>query len=180
MAGGLIDLVHAASEEAWRSGAPVIGTEHLLLGAMRQFDDEAVRYLNALGFTHAAVSEVYSESMASGLQPRLESMPTTPALQYSQRAAAVLDVAHDMTDRGSTRVAHVLVALLLNRAAMSAGLLSETARRSGLTTFDPIECVQALLGYVKEEQTPARRIETVGGGLTVWPRARGTTSVPEQ
>lgn len=76
----------AAEEEARRLGHQVVGTEHLLLGLLREGDELATRILNELGLK--------PEQISSGIQSIVgEGEPGSEVKGYSARVKKVLEIA---------------------------------------------------------------------------------------
>jgi ATP-dependent Clp protease ATP-binding subunit ClpA len=99
-----------AEEEAAKAGLGYLGTEHLLLGLLRQDEGMAARVLNNLGVTVATVR--LQLAAASGSLPRI----VVPSVQPTRRLLRVLsslapqEVAHLPTHLVDTQ--HLLLALV--------------------------------------------------------------------
>jgi len=113
--------VALARQEASALGSPATGTEHLLLGLLRQDDGPASEALNSLGISAVAVrgrvegvsDQVSALGVASGRRPTTAAgAPMTPrgreALEQSLREAVRLG-------DGYLGVEHLLLALLRDR-----------------------------------------------------------------
>lgn len=109
-----------AEEEAHRLNHDYVGTEHLLLGLVRQQDAPASRILDSLGVglprARAAVERTFGQGGAA------------PAgdLRFSSRAETVLDLAADEADHrdhGVIRPEHLLLGLTDNPEGIAAGVL---------------------------------------------------------
>ena len=104
-----------AQEEAAGFNHPFIGTEHLLLGLLREEQGVAAQTLTALGLTladaRAAVSEFYARAAASGIVGRGDA-PATADPDYTWRTRKVLGLAVDEMQRrgeGLVRTEHLLL-----------------------------------------------------------------------
>lgn len=120
-----------AQEEAAGFNHPYIGTEHLLLGLLREEHGLAAQTLTALGLTladaRAAVSEVYKPyaRLASEIVGRGDA-PATAELDYVWRARKVLGLALDeMQRRGESfvRTEHLLLAIVRDGGGVGAEIL---------------------------------------------------------
>ena len=80
-------LVVLAQEEARMLGHDYVGTEHLLLGLIREGDGVAAKALESLGISLVAVRQLVEEIIGPGDQVPSEGIPFTP------RAKKVLELA---------------------------------------------------------------------------------------
>ena len=80
-------LVVLAQEEARMLGHNYVGTEHLLLGLIREGDGVAAKALESLGISLVAVRQLVEEIIGPGDQVPSEGIPFTP------RAKKVLELA---------------------------------------------------------------------------------------
>jgi ATP-dependent Clp protease ATP-binding subunit ClpA len=104
-------VVSAAGEEARRLGHGHVGTEHLLLGVLRQRGSHAAQALEASGVFLEACRQKVSEALAS----RGTSATPGSQLPFSDRASRALDRASRLSLRlGSdvVRSDHVLLSVL--------------------------------------------------------------------
>jgi ATP-dependent Clp protease ATP-binding subunit ClpA len=111
----------AAATQAQRDRAPQVGTEHLLLGALRQTANPAVWLLASKGITWEIVYQNYECSLRNTYyRPRdagRESIPTLTAA-----AGRALQQARALAP-GPADVAHLLVALLSEKGIGNALLM---------------------------------------------------------
>ncbi|HET9634704.1 MAG TPA: Clp protease N-terminal domain-containing protein [Gemmatimonadaceae bacterium] len=124
-----------AREEAHRRNHEYVGTEHLLLGLLREDDALVMDVLDNLGASSARVRDIVDGMIENG-------PPTTrsriPDLPYTPRARVVLDqaiaVAHEFGD-GYVGTQHLLLGLIRERqsigalALVNAGLSEASLRR---------------------------------------------------
>ena len=118
-----------AEEEAVGLNHPFIGTEHLLLGLLREEQGLAAQTLTSLGLTldhaRAAIREFYARAVASGTTRRGEA-PAATERDYVWRARKVLGLALDeMQRRGDSvvRTEHLLLALVREGGGVGAEIL---------------------------------------------------------
>src|SRR5215472_17117481 len=117
-------LTHAQAE-AERSHHSYIGTEHLLLGLMRERDGVAAHVLQSLGVTLDKVrSQVDSFLKSGGAEPS-GPKPTPPPKPYDEVVTAILNAAEDAAEKEHAamfRLDHLLSALVARRGAPPAAL----------------------------------------------------------
>jgi len=109
-----------AQEEAAGFNHPFIGTEHLLLGLLREEQGLAAQTLTALGLTLAD-----ARAVASGIVGRGDA-PATADRDYVWRARKVLGLALDETQRRGdsvVRTEHLLLALVREGGGVGAEIL---------------------------------------------------------
>jgi ATP-dependent Clp protease ATP-binding subunit ClpC len=119
-----------AQEEAAGLNHPFIGTEHLLLGLLREEQGVAAQTLNALGLTltgaRAAVREIYARAAGSASVRRGDA----PAADrdYTWRTRAVLGLALDEVQRRGdsvVRTEHLLLALVREGGGLGVEILDD-------------------------------------------------------
>jgi ATP-dependent Clp protease ATP-binding subunit ClpC len=112
-------VVHA-QEEARLLGHDYIGTEHLLLGLLRQDGGEVIAVLTPLEIDLAAARERVAAEAGEGTEPVPGQIPFTPrvkrVLELSLREAQRLG--HDSIDAG-----HIMLGLLREGQGMAARVL---------------------------------------------------------
>jgi ATP-dependent Clp protease ATP-binding subunit ClpC len=115
-------VVVLAQEEARELGHDHIGTEHLLLGLIREDEGMAVRALDGLGISRPAVREQVLELAGRGGQAGPGHIPFTPrakkALELSLREALQLGHNHIGTE-------HILLGLIREGEGVAAQVLTE-------------------------------------------------------
>ncbi len=118
-----------APEEAASFGHTFIGTEHLLLGLLREEQGLAAQTLTALGLTladaRAAVGAVYGKAVGGGTAGQ-GAVPAPADLDYTLRTRKVLGLALDeMQRRGDSvvRTEHILLAIIREGGGIGAEIL---------------------------------------------------------
>src|SRR4051812_21733402 len=86
-------VVFSAQEEAARLGESYVGTEHILLGLVRDVDNVAVRVLERLGVQRGQVRAEIERQVSRGQGHLGEDMQLTP------RAKRVIDLAYEEARR---------------------------------------------------------------------------------
>jgi hypothetical protein len=113
-------VVVLAQEEARRLNHAHIGTEHLLLGLIREGEGVAARALEALGINRAAVRREVEEIVGRGQQPPPGHIPFTP------RAKKVLELSlRESNQLGHNYIGteHILLGLLREGEGVAAQVL---------------------------------------------------------
>ena len=110
-----------AQEEARELGHNYIGTEHLLLGLLREGEGVAARALGSLGMTLEAARQQAEETIGRGQQPLLACIPFTPrakkVLQLSLREAMRLGHLYIGTE-------HLLLGLFREGDGVAVGIMA--------------------------------------------------------
>src|SRR5690242_9692474 len=112
-----------ADDEAARYGHEYIGTEHLLLGLLKEDDCVAVRALQSLGVDAAKVQREIDKIIQGGpvLPPLSIARPQTPAVQ---RALAYAREEADDLRHNYLGTAHLLLGLLRETEALASAVLA--------------------------------------------------------
>jgi ATP-dependent Clp protease ATP-binding subunit ClpC len=109
-----------AREEALSFNHQYIGTEHLLLGLLREQDGLAALALEKLGVTLDAVRAAVEKKIGRGDQPVQEE------IDYVPRARKVLSLALDEAERqgsGYVRTEHILLGIVRDGGGVGADIL---------------------------------------------------------
>jgi ATP-dependent Clp protease ATP-binding subunit ClpC len=113
-----------AQDEARRLDHDYIGTEHVLLGLMREQDGVAARTLADVGLTLDEARRRVETVVGRGHAPPMGDIPFTPhakkALEYSLRASFELGDKHIGTE-------HLLLGLIGSGEGMAARLIADAA-----------------------------------------------------
>ena len=140
-------IILLGQEEAGKMGSGHVGTEHLLIGLVREEGGTAARILQAMGVTLAAVRrEVEAE-----VQPSADPVSSEPKL--TPKAKRVLELAADEARRmrhNYIGTEHLLLGLLREKNGIAATVL----RRLGLNLEKARSQVLVYLGPDAPGQTP--------------------------
>ncbi len=159
-------VLSLAQEEALKLGHNYVGTEHLLLGLVRDGDGIAARVLGSLGLTEKSVRARMDSYVTRGSE-------TATELSYTPRAKRAIELAlQESVEQGQSYVGteHLLLGLLLEAEGIAAQVLNslgvdvDTVRRQ----------IGDLLGHygIVYPQTP--------GGIQPKPAAKGQAPAPQQ
>jgi ATP-dependent Clp protease ATP-binding subunit ClpC len=114
------EALRLAHEEAQALRHSYVGTEHILLGLLREHDGAAATVLASLDVTHERVRMAAVRMMGLGVEDAVGELPfTRPANEAIERAAREASVL------GSERVGteHILLALTRDPAGAAARIL---------------------------------------------------------
>ncbi len=109
-----------AQDEAQRLGHKYIGTEHLLLGFLREGEGIAAQVLTELGVSLEHVRRLVEDTMGS------DERPTIAALELAPRTKRVLELAFDEArrlDHHYIGTEHLLLGLVREGQGIAAGIL---------------------------------------------------------
>jgi ATP-dependent Clp protease ATP-binding subunit ClpC len=131
-------VVVQAQEEARRLKHDYVGTEHLLLGLLREEEGRASRVLVSLGVTFESARRQVVRIVGAGEKDSPDQMPfTTPAKKSLERALhEALSLGHDYIG-----TEHLLLGLVRERKSVASGILRdfnadlETVRDAVLLTL---------------------------------------------
>jgi ATP-dependent Clp protease ATP-binding subunit ClpC len=115
-------VVVYASEEARELRHDAIGTEHVLIGLLREDRGLAARVLDSLGVTLSEVRGQVARIVGTGPEARTGEMP------FTARTKKVLQLAvHEATSLGHDQVGteHILLALAREGSGVAAQLLTD-------------------------------------------------------
>ncbi|MGI8552715.1 MAG: Clp protease N-terminal domain-containing protein [Dehalococcoidia bacterium] len=165
--------LQAAVDEARRSGQRFVGTEHLLLGLLRQNDNVSVRLAGEYGITYEAVHRVYAsvflgptgdDPSRPGSPPFMVALSVFPigsplrpisaeeTPQFAPRTRNVVQVAEALAE-DSVALAHLLLSLLSDREGVGAGLLRQMIYDQGLPRDTLVQLERALEALIDNPET---------------------------
>ncbi len=165
-------VLAAAREEAARLGHEYVGTEHILLGLVREDEGGAASVIRNLGIDGARVRQDVERAVTRGTsQPSAESLPYTSrakkSLELSMGAARELYHSYVGTE-------HLLLGILLEGKGIGAMVLNA----AGLTTDEAATEVARITGVEPRPITGAPGpIGTRPGPRTEWSESTRVRSV---
>jgi ATP-dependent Clp protease ATP-binding subunit ClpC len=152
-------VVVLAQDEARSLGHGYIGTEHLLLGILREEQGLGARVLRSLGVTVEETRVRVARVVGIGDEPPLGQIPFTPhakkALELSLREA--MSLAH-----GFIGTEHILLGLVRADEGVAMQVLAQTGVAAERVRS---EVLRSLTGQASGEDTFFERVEA-GGGWT--------------
>ena len=155
-----------AHEEAVRFNHNYIGTEHLLLGLIREEDSVAARVLSSLGIRLQKVRSAVKFIIGRGDQATAGSIGLTP------RAKKVIELANDEADQlnhYSIGTEHLLLGLVREGEGIAAGVLEslgvslEKVRAQVIRAIDFGNIASTLSSSAAELRTPKRPDASASG-----------------
>lgn len=115
-------VIAMAADEAAALGRPYVGTEHLLLGLLREREAPACRVLQSCGLTTERVRAQLAQSIGERQAMPAQHLPLTPATRRTfDRARQALSLRGDEC----VDTEHVLLCLLQERDGLAIGLLDQ-------------------------------------------------------
>ena len=159
-----------AQEEARDLNHAFIGTEHILLGLIREGEGVAAKALDALGITFDVVREKVEEAIGANTNPSPGSPPFTPrakkVLELSLREALQLGHSYIGTE-------HMLLGLVREGDGVAAQVLSDLGADMARVRT---QVIQMMSGQAGKESGPAGS----GQGAKSDPEAAGGSAVLDQ
>lgn len=117
------DVIRLSREEAIRLGSDYIGTEHLLLGIIREGEGIAIKILRNLGIDLPKLRERIEESLT---QRHIESQGSSIALtKQAEMALRITQIEAKLYKSDIVGTEHLLLALLRDEAFISSQILKE-------------------------------------------------------
>ena len=138
---GAEEALRLSQEAAGELGHGYVGTEHLLLGLLREEDGTAHAVLTEAGLTGEAAAEIIRRTIGAGLPG------TAPAQGLTPRARRVIQLAVEDSVRngqGLVGTEHLLAGILRENGSMAVRVL----RSAG---YEPRRLYAALMNRVREE-----------------------------
>jgi ATP-dependent Clp protease ATP-binding subunit ClpA len=135
-----------AQEEAERAHHSYIGTEHLLLGLMREGDGLAAQVLKSLGVEIAPVRQAIESVLARDVKIVVQQI--IPTSRVKKVIEIAFETAREM-GHGFVGTEHLLLGLLIEGEGIAAHVLNDL----GVTLHKVRPEVERLLGEVGEEET---------------------------
>jgi ATP-dependent Clp protease ATP-binding subunit ClpC len=114
--------VDLAQEEAGALNHNYIGTEHILLGLLRESDGIAAKALGSLGISLGAVRQRVEEIIGRGLGVRSERVPMTPRAKRALELSLTEALQHGDNHIGT---GHILLGLIREGAGVAIQVLTE-------------------------------------------------------
>lgn len=151
-------VLGTARVEAQRFRHPYIGTEHILLGLIRDEDGGSADVFRTLGVAREEIRQKLEETLRPGPE-----MIARPDLPYTARAKKVLELTMQECVR-SRAVAADTQQLLVGLCAEEKGIAAEVLRSLGITTDAARTAVDQLSGRASEppsQATPAPVVDSV-------------------
>jgi ATP-dependent Clp protease ATP-binding subunit ClpC len=153
-------VMDLAQDEARRLNHNYIGTEHLLLGLVREGEGVAAKALTSLGIGLDAVRQQVEEAVGQGQQAVPERIPFTPrakkVLQLARREALQLGHAYIGTE-------HILLGLVREGEGVAAGVLVQLGGDLNPVRQRVIQLLHGTQGMERGTGRAGRRSGKAGG-----------------
>ena len=106
------DVINFSREEALRLGHDYIGTEHLLLGIIREGDGTAIRILNTLGIEMPNLRKDIESATRSGANFKKTHLVNIPLIKQAEKALKITYLEAKVFKSPTIGTEHVLLAIL--------------------------------------------------------------------
>lgn len=106
------DVINFSREEALRLGHDYIGTEHILLGIIREGDGTAVRILNTLGLDMVDLRKNLEVATRSGASAKKAVIGNIPFIKQAEKALKITYLEAKVFRSPTIGTEHVLLAIL--------------------------------------------------------------------
>jgi ATP-dependent Clp protease ATP-binding subunit ClpC len=165
-----------AQEEARELSCEFLGTEHLLLGLIRESDGVAAKELNKLGVTYELVRAKVEEAIDAAAKPPWGSPPFTSrakkVLEFALREALQLDHSYVGTE-------HLLLGLVREGNGVAVQILDSLHVDMTLLRTNVLERISGQVGIDSVAPGPSTEIDIDSGHLTSLVRKFGFELRPE-
>jgi len=148
-------VLAGAREEAVRLHHEYVGTEHLLLGLIRERDGGSATVLRNLDIAPEKIRKKLEETLVPGADLR-----TGPDLPYTSRAKKVLELGMEEAER-SRAVGVDTEHLLVGLCAEEKGIGAQVLAWAGLTTDVARAAVDQINGRPAEPPRPTIRVPDI-------------------
>lgn len=155
-------VLQLAQEEAQRFNHNYMGTEHILLGLVREGDGVAARVLSNLGIELAKVRAAVEFIIGHGDRMAMGEIGLTP------RAKRVIELSVDEArrlDHHYIGTEHILLGLVREGEGIAAGVLESLGVSLEKVRREVIAVLQKSSGYVSAE--PERTVEDIGDNVAL-------------
>ena len=105
-------ILNYSKEEALRLGTPVIGTEHLLLGILRDGEGEAVEILQALGADLSAIRKIIENHIKPPVHRTIPDTEDLPLAKATERVLKLVFLEARSFKSSEIKTEHLLLAIL--------------------------------------------------------------------
>jgi ATP-dependent Clp protease ATP-binding subunit ClpC len=121
---GVKEVIQFSREEAIRLGHSYIGTEHLLLGLIRQGDGKAIRYLESMGLDMLRLKKAVEDSIrdASSKNTNIGNIPLT---KQAEKALKITYLEAKIFKDDVIRTEHLLLSILRDEDNIASQILNQ-------------------------------------------------------
>jgi ATP-dependent Clp protease ATP-binding subunit ClpC len=154
--------VAVAQEEADRLDHNFVGTEHLLLGLLREDEGIAAKVLLRLGITYDRVQRRVEERMGRGTATSAGSAAFTPRAKQALKEAlgAALSLGHNYIG-----TEHILLGLMKVKEGVAADVLTEMGATLPWVHMEVAKALSGFTGSLTLGHPPERRRRQVVGEI---------------
>jgi ATP-dependent Clp protease ATP-binding subunit ClpA len=147
--------IAAAQREVRQLGLNMVGSEHLLLGALTQTTNDAVRLCAAFGLSAAAAEVTYRQMASAALGGRRAGVDARAdvLIQFTPRAASILTNLQSHLAR--TEALGLLLLELIGGQDVASAVARETLRSRGQPRQSASELIAALRESMSQGEASA-------------------------
>jgi len=164
------DVINFSREEALRLGHDYIGTEHLLLGIIREGEGTAIRILNALGVEMPELRKSIEAATRSSATFKKTTLANIPLIKQAEKALKITYLEAKVFKSPSVGTEHVLLAILKDED----NVVTRTLKPAGVDYLIVKEELEVMMGESRPPQGRHRSNsaddeedqESFGGGAT--------------
>ena len=106
------DVISFSREEALRLGHEYIGTEHLLLGIIREGEGTAIKILNGLGVDVQDLRKEIEGATHTGKAPKKSNLGNIPLIKQAEKALKITYLEAKVFKSPTIGTEHLLLAIL--------------------------------------------------------------------
>ena len=165
-----------AQEEARELASGIIGTEHLLLGLIREREGVAAKVLDTLGVTYELVREKVEGTIDTNRKPSSASLPFTPrvtkVLEFSLRESQQLGHNYVGTE-------HLLLGLVREGNGVAAKILDDLGADMARVRTQVVEKISGQVGNDSAAHNVLEELEMDGAHFTSLVRKFGISLRPD-
>ncbi|PMB29311.1 Clp protease ClpC [Fischerella thermalis CCMEE 5319] len=138
------DVISYSKEEALRLGHDLIGTEHLMLGIIREGEGSAVQILHELGVDLQMLRQRIEALMPANFQGNINIKKNIPLTRQAEKVLKITLLEAKKLQSPEIRTAHLLLCILKNdedpvtRVLRNFGVSYENARQVFMNIQDPL------------------------------------------
>ena len=121
---GVKEVIQFSREEAIRLGHSYIGTEHLLLGLIRQSDGKAIRHLKAMGIDMLRLKKAIEDSIQDNSN-KTTNIGNIPLTKQAEKALKITYLEAKIFKDDIIRTEHLLLSILRDEDNVASKILNQ-------------------------------------------------------
>ena len=121
---GVKEVIQFSREEAIRLGHSYIGTEHLLLGLIRQGDGKAIRHLKCMGIDMLRLKKAIEDSIRD-TSNKTSNIGNIPLTKQAEKALKITYLEAKIFKDDVIRTEHLLLSILRDEDNVASQILNQ-------------------------------------------------------